>query len=304
MANQIIAGQMPVVLEDGTPNVNKSNYMDAFHSENWERLNFDSRVSALQHLENQSASEQGRSARTIEPSFFEKDENGFTTVGYYSPEEQDKLFINQDAINSNSPYQAMSTVLHEGRHAYQDDIVNDRTSTDKNMDPADAQLVDQNKDVWEKNMQDDVYFSPKEGDSFSEYRYQPIEADANNYSDAKMAEFGEKFGDDFNYLEWQNIRQGKNSQNCEDAKRELNCENPEECMKERVLEKSEALDKQEQSSHSDGTDPSNHLNDMPQPQTKTSGMEKSQSSTTSSESNKSQDTGKSDGYDYDYGYGY
>ena len=31
MANQIIAGQMPVVLEDGTPNVNKSNYMDAFH---------------------------------------------------------------------------------------------------------------------------------------------------------------------------------------------------------------------------------------------------------------------------------
>lgn len=101
----------------------RCNYRD-FESKNWNRLNFVQRVDALQGLENEMARQQGREPRTLVPETMEP-----STAGYYNQEDPLRIYINESNIYSNEPgnnYDLMDTVIHEGRHAYQDDCIYNR----------------------------------------------------------------------------------------------------------------------------------------------------------------------------------
>lgn len=150
-----------------------------FKTSNWERMSNRQRVDALQELENSMASEQRRRPRTVLPSALSN-----TTRGQYMPLDPDNLHINNQLIqNDHGNYQAMQTVIHEGRHAYQDDCVTRRTvplSQDKG-----------HLGSWAQNMpgRGGVYNNT----FFVDYRYQPVETDANNYAKDKVNSFGNQY---------------------------------------------------------------------------------------------------------------
>lgn len=250
MANQIIAPFIPIINEDGSVNINQENYLQAFRAENWSRLNPNARIRALQCVENRAADEQGRLPREVQYATFLDDKDGGSAKrkrGFYNPEEPDYLTLNTTLIESDNPFQAVATTFHEGRHAYQHDVVTGRTLPEKNQDPIDAQIARENKKVWGENFLPNSHFSLKHGHTFSEYRYQSIEADANNYSDKKMNDLGLIFGNDLNYKEWNCKRQVENEGALIEAKRDLKCDNPEEHMKNRVLGINHELDNHNES---------------------------------------------------------
>lgn len=166
--------------------------MNDFETENWNKLSSIERREALQYLENQMALEQGRSPREV----YVNDTLGKGQCGYYSPNDPTRIHINRDHLQSSkkgSQYDAMNTVIHEGRHAYQDDCIQGRL---RNENLKEVEL-------WKKNYDKDVYNEP--GNTIKErlnYRYQPIEEDANNFTQNKMESFSDRFSSDRNYSKY------------------------------------------------------------------------------------------------------
>ena len=96
---------------------------DKFRSQNWYNLRGgdNARLSQLQALENNMAKSQGRNPRTVVI------DNSISNGGYYRSNGQGggTIHVSENDLHNNS-FECMDTVLHEGRHAYQDDVINDR----------------------------------------------------------------------------------------------------------------------------------------------------------------------------------
>lgn len=158
------------------------NPMEDFQTNKWGWLSGNEKLSRLQSLENSMAAEQGRLPREVTTYHGEG-------CGYYDRNDPGKLYINEDYIYSTTPgeqYDAMNTVIHEGRHAYQHDCIDGRISHNESEDTL---------SMWNKN--NEIYNVPD--DNFSRYRFQPIEVDANDYADSKMEAFNDFYGKDANY---------------------------------------------------------------------------------------------------------
>ena len=195
--NQILAPYEPIIGESGNVNINRNNFWGAFDQGTWERLSSNQRVDALQQLENWSARRLGREPVPLSP---DPQLEGTSTNGEYHPGSK-SISINPSLIERNDPFQAMATTLHEGRHAYQHQVSNG-LETYKNFDPVDGMTADQNRGIWRANMRADGYYSKEKGHTFFQYRYQPIEADANNYSDRIMQELWQRYGNNEHYNQW------------------------------------------------------------------------------------------------------
>ncbi|MDR1135435.1 MAG: hypothetical protein LBL49_04550 [Clostridiales Family XIII bacterium] len=166
--------------------------LNAFETSNWKQLPMQQRIEALQGLENTMAAKQGRAPRTITP---DKNMPG-ARRGQYSPSEPDKLRVNADLIKSDKGnYQAMQTTIHEGRHAYQDDCIQGKA---KPL-PQDRSKAES----WTHNM-------PGRGGVYNtdgvNYRYQPVEADANSYAKGEMNGLSSQYGRDSAYVEFSAAR--------------------------------------------------------------------------------------------------
>ena len=232
--NQILAPYEPIIGESGNVNINRSNFWGAFDQGTWEQLSSNQRVDALQQLENWSARRLGREPVPLSP---DPQLEGTSTNGEYHPGSK-SISINPSLIERNDPFQAMATTLHEGRHAYQHQVSNG-LETYKNFDPVDGMTADQNRGIWRANMRADGYYSKEKGHTFFQYRYQPIEADANNYSDRTMQELWQRYGNNEHYNQWMHNRLYNNAQKMESAKKEFglgNNESPEEYMKNQAIE--------------------------------------------------------------------
>jgi len=152
-----------------------------FETSNWKDMSYFERTEALQSLEIAMAAEQGRTPRKVHSSDLPP-----TTRGQYNPTDPNYIYINSYLIKSNDGnYQAVQTTLHEGRHAYQDDCVS-------------GKVVSMHKDTekvcsWAINM-------PGRGGVYNrdgvEYRYQPVEIDANDYAKEKMNSLAEQYSKD------------------------------------------------------------------------------------------------------------
>ncbi len=139
---------------------------DNIRPENWEGLNENERVSTLQSVENEMAEIQGR--ENI-PVISDHDMNHGSYGGYDGCE----IHINSDHLMGDKPVEEnVDTIIHEGRHAYQDYIVNNAGVLNDN------DLVDQ----WHDNLMPGNYLTAEMYGQLV-YENQPIEVDSFSYAE-------------------------------------------------------------------------------------------------------------------------
>lgn len=140
--------------------------------ENWENLNVDQRVEALQQLENRVADIACRPI--IEVTAGELD---YGVLGQYRYE-TGQMIISGELLADNSQYkEVLNTLFHEGRHAYQYENLYSGKVTEQNQELVDA---------WRVNL-DVLGYENGNSSIFREigfYRYytQPIEVDARAFA--------------------------------------------------------------------------------------------------------------------------
>jgi hypothetical protein len=159
--------------------------ISVFTTSNWANSSLIERLDALQNLENLFAGAQRRKSRSVSVTNLDRG-----VMGQYSPRKQDVISISRELLeNPTGNFEAMDTIIHEGRHAYQDDCIMWLCTPL----PADTLSVS----GWRENMpgRGGMYFSK----GFS-YRYQPVEADAYRYAGLQMDAYKGTFGDDPNYI--------------------------------------------------------------------------------------------------------
>lgn len=136
----------------------------------WEEATIDEKVDCLQTLLNCEISY----FKLTDGVELEMKEMGDYKAGYYSSEER-TAYISPDIVNGD-PEEACETTLHEGRHAYQHDVVNYAIDNDYDLSLA----VYSDIREWKKNI-DDYY--TKDGEmnveEYLRYKTQPLERDAN-----------------------------------------------------------------------------------------------------------------------------
>ncbi len=139
----------------------------------WREASYQERLDGLRAMEERLADEQGREAAVVEPAVLEPN-----TLGQYQqgggPGGKDRIEIGPGQIADDDPREAVDTIAHEGRHAYQYDCAS-RPDQHPEVSP-------QTADAWRENFKPENY-KKAETDGYEEYRYQPIEADAHDYAD-------------------------------------------------------------------------------------------------------------------------
>ncbi|MDA8139913.1 MAG: hypothetical protein M0036_14785 [Desulfobacteraceae bacterium] len=156
-------------------------YVNLLHPLMWQQLSLNQRVGVLQQLENDYAGRQGRGPYQIEPDHTKN-------VGSCgcADHRQNKIFVNAEHIRNDAClFLTVHTVLHEGRHAYQQAAI-DHDGLHPKKDEV---------ELWRKNHS--VYI-PSTEKSFVLYRNQPLERDAEAYANAEMGglydQLQEKYG--------------------------------------------------------------------------------------------------------------
>jgi hypothetical protein len=150
-------------------------------------------MGALQSLENNLALQDAR-----EPCQLRVEDLGARTRGvhYSDSAGNEHIALNTSLVDADTPYQAVETLYHEDQHAHQSHLVQHPELAE---DP--QQLED-----WQMSEQDG-YISPDEATSFSEYRWQPTERNANEQARLKTDEL---YQDEFNDTEqYPAYKQGK-----------------------------------------------------------------------------------------------
>ena len=131
--------------------------------ENWSRITLLERESALQSLANHLAREEGHPGCSVHAVLMEEN-----THGSYSHDAAGvgNIEINRDLVKREQPYQAVETLFHEDRHAYQFHITQH------------PKLAESEKQLQDWQMSEEGGYIQLEELNFSTYRFQPTEADA------------------------------------------------------------------------------------------------------------------------------
>lgn len=132
--------------------------------ENWSGITLLERESTLQALANYLAREEGRPRCSVHAVLMEEN-----TRGSYSHDAAGigNIKINRDLVNRDQPYQAVETLFHENRHAYQFHITQH------------PELAESEKQLQDWQMSEEGGYIQPEELNLSTYRFQPTEADAN-----------------------------------------------------------------------------------------------------------------------------
>jgi hypothetical protein len=162
-------------IQDATQQLSQ---IEGLNPNNWTALDSASRLEMLQTVEDRMAAIQGRPAVEIKPT-----ELTPGTYGYYDGQ---RITINAADLNGNQMQvsEFVDTIVHEGRHAYQDYAI---TNPGIVSDPAVVA-------AWTENMQPGNYLTAEEYGQEA-YLNQPVEADAWSYaSQVTSALFREQRG--------------------------------------------------------------------------------------------------------------
>ena len=152
--------------------------VEAIRYEEWKELSFDQRLEALNELEHTIAEIEHRNPC---PVYAEKLGEGH--FGYFDPINK-HIVINSEYINSDSftsHSEVLDTLIHEGRHAYQD-----YNLTEREVHPRQGEVEN-----WRIN-EDEFGYRDVETYGFEDYRMQPLEADANAFAKDVLKQFNEK----------------------------------------------------------------------------------------------------------------
>ena len=174
--------------------------MSTFRSENWDKLSHSKRIKVLQEVENRNAASQGRKPCTV------KSAGGKNDYGcYYAHSNRIEVNVN-DSIKdadgkriSNSSYQVLDTIYHEGEHAHQTNCVKNQIGLPQGLPETTRDLckVEDSRGVYPK--------FDKNGNQVGgvmRYSYCTCELDSNNAAARKVLESGEQFRGDAKYDEY------------------------------------------------------------------------------------------------------
>ena len=148
------------------------NNMPEIKRENWLNLSFEDRVKVVQRIEKQAAKIGCRPALTVETASMSESNRG------YMDWSSQKIVLNESLLRSNKPEdfrQAMKTLLHESRHAYQySNISLERTEPN-----------DEKYQAWVMNLVEGYHVAKLFG--LKNYYLQPLEVDARVFSEAVVS---------------------------------------------------------------------------------------------------------------------
>ncbi|MGD9964090.1 MAG: DUF6782 family putative metallopeptidase [Candidatus Izemoplasmatales bacterium] len=129
-------------------------------------------INALQYVENRAAELQKRKPAKIVAGSFPK---GLERIGSMYERTKNQIIMNNDLFNQLSDMELIATVLHEGRHAYQwEQIQNPKNSLES------KDLIDQ----WSQEF--DSYEQGLANSLDEKYLTLAIEVDAVSYADLNM----------------------------------------------------------------------------------------------------------------------
>ena len=147
--------------------------MDEIKLEKWKDLSLEERREALQKIEDMAAEIGGRPALQVVVTQLPAGTRGAMNWG------SKRINMNETLVSSDAPEdlrQAVKTLVHEGRHAYQFSNVYERRR-EPNSEKFEA---------WSVNLETMGYLSVKEY-GFHLYYTQPVEVDARVYSESVVA---------------------------------------------------------------------------------------------------------------------
>lgn len=143
--------------------------LKVIHPNNWAESTVEEKKDALQAIEVHTAKEQGRNPVRIAFQRTSADE-----MGAYDFFQSKSITINESLLESESSQVAVETVLHEGFHAYQDQMVNGI-----------IEGTSQNADLWKDSLEG-RYISYNQNPRG--YEEQALERDACEYAEKKARE--------------------------------------------------------------------------------------------------------------------
>ena len=144
----------------------------------WKELSFEQRVGVLQEVENESSKASHRPTCKVSTESL-----GEGHYGYYSTETKG-ITINSDYICSNSynDYkEALDTIIHEGRHAYQY-----YNLTEREVHPRQGDISNWKSNEFEYGYQD------ARTQGYAAYYLQPQEADARAFAEDVLKQYSDK----------------------------------------------------------------------------------------------------------------
>ena len=92
---------------------------------------------------------------------------------------------NKELLNSDDPYPAIKTYLHEYRHSYQDEIIHIHRDTTFDVPDKDfAETMSKNKDNYKKAPSRELFYENETEyhERYEQYREQPLEKDAEEFA--------------------------------------------------------------------------------------------------------------------------
>jgi cell division septum initiation protein DivIVA len=142
--------------------------IEGLEPEVWKSASVEDRIVALQQAENSLAEAGGREPVPV------MDHNGDPDLHGAYNHDQRAMFVHQDLINADDPREAVNTVAHEGRHAYQYDCV-------ENAD-AHPEIGEDQREAWRGNLPGHGQYISGD-DNWKKYHEQPVEEDARAFAD-------------------------------------------------------------------------------------------------------------------------
>lgn len=257
--------------------------IENLRADSWATLTEQQRLGTLQELENGLAEQEGRESCLIAPIPEDERivEDGETLLrGRYIPSNDGPGTIQLDPnlISSDEPYQAVETLFHEGRHAYQAYAVQHPEIHDNPEEVED----------WQKT-NDGGYIEFKSDLNFDYYRWQPVEADANQIARERTDElYSGTFQDSEKYPAYKSEKEQELSDDIERAQMNLGENYQEEARQAMIAKYQSNLEQQDNLSET-------HAESASQASLESEGITPSNSPPSASES---------ESEDYNYGYGY
>lgn len=147
--------------------------IEGLNPSDWQELAPAERLAALNELESRLAEIEGRPAIELRGQSL-----GPGSYGYFDPLEN-IMVVSEDLLRSPSPQEAIDTVAHEGRHAYQ------HYAIDHPGFHPDAHEVAAWRDNFDNYLTASLY-------GYEAYRNQPVERDAWAFGEMVRTLFGEK----------------------------------------------------------------------------------------------------------------
>lgn len=152
-------------------------------SEKWSSLEDSEKIEVLQTIENRMAFESGRLPCPVVGQGLYTGEDGIV-LGSYSRETQ-TIYINTSQFDPESKYgkdpdRIITTCIHEGRHAYQNQVANGLIAHE------DAEEAE----AWRENLAEDNYISYQENPVA--YYMQPVEVEARSFAEDRMMQLQEE----------------------------------------------------------------------------------------------------------------